>query len=49
MADDASFVRAQDKDSMPLLAHLEELRKFPSLGYSSVFSRAGLMLTGFSV
>jgi len=52
MADAAVFVLAPHHHSMPLLAHLEELRKriiLSILGYSLVFSRAGLMLTVFSV
>ena len=52
MADAASFVLAQDTHSMPLLAHLEELRKriiFSVLGVLVGFLSCWSLLIGFSV
>jgi Sec-independent protein secretion pathway component TatC len=49
---DAAALRPQHTHPIPLLAHLEELRKrliLSVIGVSSAFSRAGPLLTVFSL
>jgi Sec-independent protein secretion pathway component TatC len=55
MVSGIASILAQNVDSMPLLAHLEELRKRIILAVAGVvvgffdFSRVGPLLTAFSV